>query len=81
MPSLRGSEPMRKGSPKGLGGVARLRPRSLLSRILDDLALPGDGGCINLVVGEGPNAGPCGESGGLRSSLPPSIADIDIPGR
>lgn len=72
---------MRGGSPKLLGGVVRLVPRSPLSRILDDLALPGDGGCIDLDVEEGPIAGPCGDPGGLRSSPPPSIADIDIPGR
>lgn len=73
---------MREGPPKVLGGLVRLVSRSPLSRILDDLALPGDGGCIDLDVEEGPWTEPCGEPGGLRSSPPPpSIADIDIPGR
>jgi hypothetical protein len=49
--------------------------------MLDDLALPGDGGCIGgsaAEEGKGPEL--CGETAAfLGSSAPPRIDDIDMP--
>lgn len=49
--------------------------------MLDARALPGEGGCIDLGIGGGAVVELCGEPVVLRSSPPPSIADMDIPGR
>lgn len=55
--------------------------RSFTSRMLLDRALAGDGGLIEFGVEDGGTAELCGEPMGLRSSLPPRMADIDMPGR
>lgn len=83
MLSLRGSDAVRGCSLKipPLAGLEFLMPLSPLSRILTDRALPGEGGCIDFGVDIGATIELCGEPFGLRSSPPPRIADIDIPGR
>lgn len=47
--------------------------------MLDDLALPGDGGCIVLTVGEGAVWEVCGELFGFIVSPPPRSAEMGIP--
>lgn len=51
------------------------------SRILDDRALPGDGGCIDRGVSAEATAELCGDPFGRCPSPPPRIADIDMSGR
>jgi hypothetical protein len=71
------------GSPSGptLPGLKSLAAPLYPSRILDDLALPGDGGCIG---GSCPECGKEPElwgdtAGFLVSSPPPKIDDMDMP--
>lgn len=47
--------------------------------MLDERALPGDVGRIGFGVAEGPMVDECGELVGLRSSLPPSMDEMDMP--
>ena len=68
-----------RGRPKMCpGGVISLYPRVCGSRMLIDLALPGDGGGIDF-GGDDAAMPVCGEAFDLFSSLPPNIDDIDIP--
>lgn len=60
------------------GGLKSPFPRAPPSRMLDDLALPGDGGGMVFGV-DALMVVAFGELCGLRSSPPPSIDDIDIP--
>ena len=61
-----------------LMGLGSLRPTSP-SRMLADLALPGDEDRIDCRVGDGAMAKVRGELMGKRSSVPPNIDDIDMP--
>lgn len=61
-----------------LGGLTSLNTRANGSRILDDLALPGDGGGIDFGV-DIVAAWECGELCGFLSSPPPKIDNIDMP--
>jgi hypothetical protein len=71
------------GSPSGpsLPGLRSREAPLYPSRMLDDLALPGDGGCIGGSAaedGKGPEL--CGETAVfLGSSVPPRMDDIDMP--
>ena len=47
--------------------------------MLVDLALPGDEDRIDCSVGDGATVKLCGDLLGRRSSLPPSMDDIDMP--
>lgn len=88
MPSLRVSGAARscpdargiaRGSPNiPLGGLTSLNSRTTPSRILDDLALPGDGGGIDLGV-DVTAGGAFGDPCDLLSSPLPRMDDIDIP--